>query len=136
MQEKFYWEKAVLAKPGQRYQGQFIDGMIAIFLFAAAMFLFEVVALDNTSSGVIKVLVPVCYFVFSDALPGGQSLGKKPFGISVVSKTTGKPCKLWQSFLRNAFSPVLGIIDGVLIYGKKRQRLGDKFANTIVIKNR
>lgn len=135
MQEEYDWEKARLAQPGQRYQGQFIDGLIAVFLFAVTIYLFDAVALDNTLTGVIKVLVPVCYFVFSDAMPGGQSFGKKPFGISVVSKTTGKPCKLWQSFMRNAFSPILGVLDAVLIYGKKRQRLGDRFANTIVVKN-
>lgn len=135
MQGEFDWEKTTLAHPGKRYQGQFIDGLVALFLFAATIYFFQVIDVENTLTGVLKVLVPISYFVFSDALPGGQSLGKKPFGFSVVSKTTGEPCNLWQSFLRNAFSPVFGILDGALIFGKNRQRLGDKFANTIVIKN-
>ncbi len=135
MQEEFDWGKVILAHPGKRYQGQFIDGLIVIFLFAITLYIFRVTNVEGTLPEVLVFLIPACYFVFSDALPGGQSLGKKPLGLSVVSKTTGKPCKLWQSFMRNAFTPILGILDAVLIFGKKRQRLGDKFANTIVIKN-
>lgn len=135
MQKEFDWKTTTLAHPGKRYQGQFIDGFIAIMLFIVLIFLFKSTGLENTLTGVLKILIPVCYFVFSDALPGGQSLGKKPFGFSVVSKTTGKPCNIWQSFVRNAFSPIFGIFDVVLIFGRNRQRLGDRFANTIVIKN-
>lgn len=124
-----------LAHPGKRYQGQFIDGLIAIFLFFTTNYVLGFIELDANIAGAIKLIIPISYFVFSDALPGGQSLGKKPLGIKVVSKTTGKPCNLLQSFMRNAFSPFLGIIDAVLILGKKRQRLGDMFANTIVVKN-
>ena len=91
--------------------------------------------MEASLAGVIKIVVPLLYFVFSDALPGGQSLGKKLLGIKVVSKTTGKPCNILQSFLRNAFSPILGIIDAALILGRERQRLGDLFANTIVVES-
>ncbi len=123
-----------LAHPAKRYQGQFLDGLIAIGLFFLLIYLFRAVGFENSFSGAAAIAIPVCYFVFSDALPNGQSLGKKPFGLYVISRTTGKPCSLIQSFLRNAFSPILGLIDAVLIFGKERQRLGDKFANTIVIK--
>ena len=134
MQEQFDWKAKTLAHPAKRYQGQFIDGLIAIILFLVLVYLFRAIDLENTATGILKILIPVCYFVFSDALPGGQSLGKKPFGFYVVSKTTGEPCTLLQSFMRNFFSPVLGLLDAVLIFGKNHQRLGDKFANTIVIK--
>jgi len=133
--QEFDWGKAVLAHPGKRYQGQFIDGLISILLFAGTIYFCKSIGLDGKFADTLIVVLPISYFVFSDALPGGQSLGKKPLNISVVSKTTGKPCKLWQSFVRNAFTPILGFIDAILILGRKRQRLGDKFANTIVIKN-
>ena len=123
-----------LAHPAKRYQGQFVDGLIAIGLFFLLIYLFRALAFENSFSGAVTIAIPVCYFVFSDALPNGQSIGKKPFGLYVVSQTTGKPCSLLQAFLRNAFSPILGLIDAVLIFGKGRQRLGDKFAGTIVIK--
>jgi uncharacterized RDD family membrane protein YckC len=29
--------------------------------------------------------------------------------------------------------PILAIIDGIMIFGKKKERLGDKLAKTIVI---
>lgn len=83
---------------------------------------------------ILIVAVPFSYFLLSDALPNGQSIGKRILGIYVVSKTTGEPCKLWQSVARNLFSPVLGAIDAIVLLGKERQRLGDIFANTIVLR--
>lgn len=135
MQKGFDWTQATLAHPGKRYQGQFIDGLISLLLFAGVIYLLKLIGLEGELANILVVIIPLSYFVFSDALPGGQSLGKKPFGIAVVSKTTGKPCSIWQSFIRNIFTPILGLLDAVLVIGKKRQRLGDKFANTIVIKN-
>lgn len=122
-----------LAHPGKRYQGQFIDGLIAVFLFAVCIYLARLLKLEGDYVDLLIVGIPFAYFVFSDALPNGQSLGKLPLGICVVSKTTGKPCTLLQSFARNVLTPILGTLDAILILGKKRQRLGDKIANTVVI---
>ncbi|MFL0805621.1 MAG: hypothetical protein K6L81_18050 [Agarilytica sp.] len=52
----------------------------------------------------------------------------------VISKSRGKPCSVFQSLVRNVFSPVLGVVDAIIILGKGRQRLGDLMANTVVIK--
>lgn len=122
-----------LAHPGKRYQGQFIDSLIAVFLFAVCIYLTRLFKLEGGYVDLLIVGIPFAYFVFSDALPNGQSLGKLPLGICVVSKTTGKPCTLLQSFARNVLTPVFGTLDAILILGKKRQRLGDKMANTVVI---
>ncbi len=134
MSSEFDYRSMDLAHPAKRVQGQFLDGAVAVGLFFLFVFVFNIVGWDNPITGFVKIAVPVCYFVFADALPGGQSLGKKPFGFHVVSKSTGKPCTIIQSFLRNAFSPLLGLIDAVVIFGKNHQRLGDKFANTIVVR--
>ncbi|SMF13768.1 Uncharacterized membrane protein YckC, RDD family [Alteromonadaceae bacterium Bs31] len=126
--------KIRLAHPGTRYQGQFLDGLISLFLFILVLYITRWFGLKGLVFDVLIVLIPFAYFVFSDALPGGQSLGKKPFGIYVIARKTGKPCNLWQSFLRNVFSPILGLLDVLLILGADRQRLGDVFAGTAVIK--
>jgi uncharacterized RDD family membrane protein YckC len=70
----------------------------------------------------------------SDALEGGQSLGKKVFQISVIDMTLRRPCTPMKSLIRNLPLAFLGIIDWVFIFSEKRQRLGDMLANTIVVK--
>lgn len=74
-----------LAHPGKRFQGQFIDGLVAYFLGFVSYY-----ALDNfigrepaVYSG---IAVGVIYFLLSDALPNGQSIGKRLLNIQVVSK--------------------------------------------------
>lgn len=68
----------------------------------------------------------------------GQTIGKKLVGIEVRSKYGGKP-GLSSSFVRN----ILRLIDGLFYYlvgiaaiaaSEKSQRLGDKAANTVVIR--
>lgn len=123
-----------LAHPGKRYQGQFIDGLISVALFALCMYITKTLFFEGIFSDLFVIIVPTAYFVLSDALPKGQSLGKKLLGLYVVSKSTGKPCTIWQSIIRNILTPVLGVIDAIVILGSSRQRLGDLMANTVVIK--
>ena len=106
---------------------------MTIMIFFAVMMVTRSLEFTGLWSNLIIIGLPFSYFVFADALPNGQSLGKIPLGICVVSKTTGKPCTVFQSFARNVLTPVLGVVDAILILGEKRQRLGDRFANTIVI---
>lgn len=121
-----------LAHPGKRFQGQFIDGLVAYFLGFVSYY-----TLDNligrepaVYSG---VAIAVIYFLLSDALPHGQSVGKKILNMQVVSKETMRPCSLSQSFLRNITFP-LGIFDWVFIFFGSHRRLGDFIASTIVVK--
>ena len=134
IEQEYSWNVSDLAHPGKRYQAQFIDGLISILLFIACIYITKTMNIEGVGANIFIVSIPLIYFVFSDAFPNGQSIGKKLLNISVVSKFTGKHCTIWQSFIRNAFTPLLGIIDAVLILGKRRQRLGDLMANTIVIK--
>ena len=126
--------RASLAHPGKRYQAQFLDALISVLLFVLILYASRSFGLEGWGVDILVFTIPFGYFSFSDALPNGQSLGKKPFGIRVISRKTGKPCNLWQSFVRNAFSPVFGVIDALLIFGADRMRLGDIFANTAVVK--
>jgi uncharacterized RDD family membrane protein YckC len=131
MQDKL----VILASPKRRYLGQFIDILVTWAVFLGCLFTANELSIQQDYAGIISVFVAAMYFVFSDALPKGQTLGKKFLNISVIDKRTGKYCTLWQSFLRNMFTPILGAIDAVFILSKKRQRIGDMMANTIVVKN-
>jgi uncharacterized RDD family membrane protein YckC len=64
----------------------------------------------------------------------GQSYGKRIMKIAVVNASSGQPCTFLSSFVRNLLLFLLGIIDWVFIFGKKRQRLDDMLANTMVVK--
>lgn len=130
---EFNHENVVLSHPGKRYQGQFIDGLITIIIFAVLVYFMNLSGTTNDLFGVMTIAIPFAYFVLSDALPNGQSIGKRLLRMSVINKSTGKPCSVTESIVRNILTPLLGFIDTVLILGKKRQRLGDKMANTIVI---
>ena len=129
----FDWQKTSLVSAAKRYQGQFIDGLITVILFLPGIYLAQNYLTNGTFANVVPLLFPLAYFLFSDGLPQGQSLGKKIIGICVVNKKTGQACSYWASFLRNGPSLILGAIDAILILTRRRQRLGDIFANTIVI---
>jgi hypothetical protein len=49
-----------------------------------------------------------------------------------INASNGSPCSYCQSFLRNIFQ-VFGFFDWLFVFGKKRQRLGDIAAGTIVV---
>jgi len=121
-----------LAHPGKRFQGQFIDGLIAYILGVIAFYLLHTI-IGKEASFLVAVIIALTYFLFSDALPNGQSIGKKLLKIKVVNKETMQPCSLVQSLLRNITFP-LGIFDWVFIFFGSHRRLGDFMASTIVVK--
>jgi uncharacterized RDD family membrane protein YckC len=124
-----------LASLSARLFGQILDSLVAVAAFIAAGILYAF----SSAIGLIAVIVAVCYAIyyllFADSFEGGQSYGKRVVNTAVVDATTGEACTAWQSFIRNLLLALLGIIDWVFIFGRKRQRLGDKAANTIVIKS-
>ncbi|MFA0036226.1 RDD family protein [Vibrio sp. 10N.261.52.A1] len=124
-----------LASPGRRYVGELIDSLISAIIFMLFLSLGNSIGLSQDITGWSASLIAASYFLLSDGLPRGQSLGKKLLGISVIDSITGENCSLKQSLFRNLLSPLLGIIDAFFILGKKRQRIGDKLAKTVVIVN-
>ena len=83
--------------------------------------------------------VGLAYYIIMEA-KSGATLGKRAMGLKVV-KEGGEPIDWQASIVRN----VLRIIDGFFFYlvgaivvwvSKKRQRLGDMAAHTIVVKAR
>jgi uncharacterized RDD family membrane protein YckC len=86
----------------------------------------------NSSSGLW--LIPcLLYFLFSDALPNGQSIGKKICKIAVVDYKTRRPSGMFESFVRNLILLLAGYIDLFFIFSEERRRLGDRAAGTIVV---
>lgn len=117
-----------LASPGSRLVSQVIDGLIAFALLIVPVF---VGGEDDTA--VMFGLAGFCgYLLLADAMPRGQSLGKRVMGTAVIDRRTQRPCGIAQSVARNILG-VLGIIDWIFIFSRMRQRLGDRAANTIVV---
>ena len=104
-----------------------------------------------------SLLIGLLYISFADSLYGGQSVGKKIIGFSVISLEDGKPCSAKQSVIRNlpiiiplsfAIIPPWGILFCVLLLIPlmilelyllfkldSGHRLGDVMADTTVCGN-
>jgi uncharacterized RDD family membrane protein YckC len=81
--------------------------------------------------------IGLAYYIVMEAM-SGATLGKKAMGLKVV-KESGEPLDWQASIVRN----VMRLIDGFIFYligaivvwvSKKRQRLGDMAAHTLVVK--
>ena len=105
----------------------------------------------------IGIILSIIYLGWSDALKGGQSVGKSFIGFKVISLEDGAPCSLKQSVVRNlplliplvlAIIPLWGVILAVLVgtpliavelYFLFRldsgKRMGDVLADTTVMAN-
>ena len=71
--------------------------------------------------------------LFMDGLNNGQGFGKKQLSLQVVRLKDGKPCTFKDAFIRR-LAVIFQPLDFLWSLGKKRQRLGDKFAETVVVK--
>lgn len=86
----------------------------------------------------ITFVVSMSYFIVLESRWNGQTLGKKMAGIRVAS-ADGRAASLRQTTVRNLLRvvdvlPFLYIVGMILIWtGDKRQRLGDRVADTVVL---
>lgn len=124
-----------LANAGRRYVAQMVDQIIAICMAILGAYIWGIIGIKGEFGIVIILLIYASYILFNDAMPNGQSVGKKLLSIKVVNKNSGEDCSASESFIRNITTviPILSFIDAVMILGRKRQRMGDKMANTLVI---
>ncbi len=103
------------------------------------------------------LVLSLFYIAIADSMYGGQSVGKRIMGFSVISLEDGKPCTPKQSFIRNlpiliplafAIIPPWGIIISTILFFPlvlletyllfkldSGHRLGDVMADTTVIGN-
>ena len=70
--------------------------------------------------------------LFMDGFKNGQGVGKKLLSLQVIRVKDGKPATFKDSFVRR-FSGIFQPLDFAWSFGKKRQRMGDKFADTVVV---
>ena len=70
---------------------------------------------------------------FMDGFSDGQGAGKKLLSLQVLQLKNGKPCTFKDSFIRRLTS-IFQPLDSFWTFGKNRQRMGDKLAETVVVK--
>ena len=70
---------------------------------------------------------------FIDGFSDGQGPGKKLLSLQVLRLKDGKPCTVKDSFIRRLTS-IFQPLDAFWTFGKQRQRMGDKLAETVVVK--
>ena len=101
--------------------------MIIIALFGPwANYDFDTLLWGGVSLGTIGLL-------FMDGLSDGQGPGKKLLSLQVLRSKDGKPSTIKDSFIRRITS-IFQPLDALWTLGKQRQRMGDKLADTIVVK--
>lgn len=122
-----------LAPRSDRLTGQIIDGVIAGGPFLLLVAFRESFGAVGTILVQLSMLFGVAYYFICDALPNGQSYGKRIMSMRVIDEDSGRPCSFFQSTVRNFSLGLLGPLDWVFIFGEKRQRLGDKMMGTIVV---
>lgn len=95
------------------------------------------VRVEGTSALVLLGIVLLYYFI-SEATTG-QTLGKRAMGVHVVGQD-GTPCGTRRAFVRTLLRiidslPLLYMVGLAVIWGtKRRQRLGDLAAGTLVVR--
>ncbi len=71
--------------------------------------------------------------LFIDGFRNGQGVGKKLLSLQVLRLKDGKPCTFKDAFLRR-LAGVFQPLDFLWSLGEKRQRMGDKLAETVVVR--
>ncbi|QHQ33884.1 RDD family protein [Algicella marina] len=152
-----------LAGLGGRFGAQLVD--ILLSLLVVSLFIFVLSAADViTGEGVIAILalsmflLRAPYYITTEILWNGQTLGKRLLGLRVVSGdgralsphaiTVRNLMKEFEVFVPGTYLLIasnLGIVPGLILlvwiiallliplFNKRRQRLGDIIANTYVI---
>lgn len=88
-------------------------------------------SLDTLLWGGAAIGAAVLFFI--DGFGDGQGPGKKLMSLQVLRLKNGKPCSFKDSFVRRLTS-IFQPLDSLWTLGKQRQRMGDKFAETVVVK--
>ena len=109
--------------------------------FAAVLFLeplsasrpFLTIGFVSTFGALFSAALWIFGLFFLDGFRKGQGIGKKLLSLQVLRLKDGKPCTFKDAFLRR-FAGIFQPFDLLWFLGEKRQRLGDKLAETVVVK--
>ena len=121
---------------GPRFLAILIDSIIIVAIAGVLGVIFrDAPAIYGGFTGILAL----AYFIILEATQGA-TVGKMAVGLRVV-KIDGSPISWSESVIRN----LLRIIDGIFFYlvgaifvwtSPRKQRLGDRVANTVVIRSR
>lgn len=130
---------------GRRFLAHFVDGILYSFAAIAAMIPFFALAalVDSTVTMVLYVVAAVAVFTVGHIWflvvlhrRDGQSPGKKAAGIRVVDANGQAPdnAALWKRFTPVIIEYIYLIAWIGMMASPHRQRFGDRWANTYVVK--
>lgn len=139
-----------LAGAGSRIAAAFVDFLIQlaviVIIIIAAYYailggnLKNIESLDSIAwfIGILLLVIFLfyySYFILTEMLLNGQTIGKKLLGLRVI-RENGAPIGLIQSLIRNILklsvdSAGIGVV--TIMFSKKCKRIGDMAASTIVI---
>lgn len=115
-----------------------IDLSIAVALFAV-LFLGRRPMIALFLRRGLAVTVPHIYLLLKDAIEG-KSPGKLLFGLVTYNERERKPAGVFDSIIRNWYLAIpflrptlLALLIGAQVLSRKRKRMGDEAADTIVI---
>lgn len=113
-----------------RFLGLFIDGIIAYI----PMFVFSFIAV-LAGVGLIAYigwLLSIGYYLFRDALPGGQSIGKKVMKYAAIKQDGSSLEGDYATSATRNITLFIPLVDAILVLIDK-PRLGDDLAKTKVV---
>ena len=133
-----------LAGVGNRGYAALVDFGIAGILLVGLEVAYSAIGSPGfiTYGGFIQLFLFVlvwCYFIATEWLWNGQTLGKRLFGLRVITED-GSPARFVACFVRNLirvvdFLPSLyGLGFVMIVFSKRSQRLGDLAAGTFVVR--
>ncbi|WP_459745976.1 RDD family protein [Pseudomonas sp. 3A(2025)] len=134
-----------LASPLKRFYAVMIDVGIAHVIFITAELIIRWIgplfSPEISPSLVLMIMMSpwlfsYLYLVFGDALPGGQSVGKRVMKIAVVGFPFEMNCTVFQSVLRNLPKVLFSLLDAIFLFFGHRRRFGDMLAGTIVVNSK
>jgi uncharacterized RDD family membrane protein YckC len=142
---------SVLAGLGSRFTAYLLDFTIQVVLFVGFIVLMVNVVVPGGETGRLLAtggislfffLDFIGYFVLTEMLTSGRSIGKRAAGLRVV-RADGSAVGFWSSTLRNALRLIdmipfpFYLVGSVLVLSTTRnQRLGDLAGGTLVIRTR
>ena len=124
------------ASIGERFVAQTIDSILPLAFGLLLINIGNHLNIPDIYCLTFALILGIAIMLTWDALPNGQSLGKKVVKISAIDVETGNPCSLIQSIVRNIILilPIIGYVDIAFAFSKSGRRLGDRIAKTVVVR--
>ena len=103
-------------------------------IFLVSSFLGALLPFPYFLSEPLSNLLFIVGLLFIDGFQKGRGIGKQLFSVRVVRLKDGQRCTYKVSFIRRFAGMILLPFDLLWLIGEKKQRIGDKLAETVVVK--